>query len=169
MQWRAGLATVTVIAMTAGAAMTTAADREATEEEVAFLDAAMDGDAQLVKECLENGVDVNATYDDDGIGALMQAAAGGHAEVVKVLLDAEAEVDARDREGMTAFLVAVDACGSNHGDIEIEETYWAVMRLLAGAGADVNAKDGEGRTAMAIAKEYEDQRALGVLAELGAR
>jgi ankyrin repeat protein len=70
---------------------------------------------------------------------------------------------------MTAFLVAVDACGSIHGDLEVEEPYWEVMRLLAGAGADVNAKDGEGQTAMAIADCYDDQRAEKVLAELGAK
>jgi ankyrin repeat protein len=167
---RVGLALAVSLAMaTATAIDSAAANREATEEEQGFLDAAMDGDAQLVKEFLEKGVDVNVTYDEDGINALMQAAAGSHAEVVKVLLKAGANVDAKDSKGMTAFLVAVDACGSLHGDLEIEEPYWEVMRLLAGAGADVNAKDGEGQTAMAIADSYDDQRAQKVLTELGAK
>lgn len=165
-----GLALAVFLAMATGTAIhSAAADREATEEEQGFLDAAMDGDVQLVKKFLEKGVDVNATYDEDGINALMQAAAGSHVEVVKVLLAAGAAVDAKDSEGMTAFLVAVDACGNIHGDVEVEEPYWEVMRLLAGAGADVNAKNGEGQTAMAIAQSYDDQRARGVLAELGAK
>ena len=65
--------------------------------------------------------------------------------------------------------MAVDACASNHGDLEIEEPYWVVMRLLAGAGADVNARDAEGQTAMSIASSFDDQRARKVLAELGRR
>lgn len=171
MRWLVGVTLAACVALTTGVANNSvAADQEATEEEQSFLDAAMDGDVRLVQELLEKGVDVNVTYDDeDGTNALMQAAAGSHAEVVKALLEAGAEVDASDSEGMTAFLVAVDACGSTHGDLEIEEPYWAVMRLLAGAGADLNATNAEGQTATAIAKSYDDQRALAVLAELGAR
>jgi ankyrin repeat protein len=156
--------------MANGAAVhSAAADREATQEEQDFLDAAMDGEAELVKEFLEKGVDVNVAYDEEGINALMQAAAGSHVEVVKILLAAGADGDAKAGEGMTALLVAVDACGSIHGDLEVEEPYWEVMRLLAGAGADVNAKDGEGQTAIAIADSYDDERAKKVLAELGAK
>lgn len=169
-RWRVGLALGLSLAMAAAAAVhLAAADREATEEELAFLDAAMDGDAQLVKESLEKGVDVNVTYDEEGTNALMQAAAGSHVEVVKVLLEAGASVDARSSDGMTAFLVAVDACSSNHGDLEIEEPYWDVMRLLARAGADVNAKNGDGQDAVAIAASYGDERMKKVLADLGAR
>lgn len=130
---RVGLALAVSLAMATAAAIdSAAADREATKEEQGFLDAAMDGDAQLVEEFLEKGVDVNVTYDEDGINALMQAAAGSHAEVAKVLLKGGANVDAKDSEGMTAFLVAVDACGSVHGDLEIEEPYgWGLHRELA--------------------------------------
>ena len=169
-RWRSTWA-LTISMALAAAAVTTlaAAGQEATEEEQAFLDAAMDGDVQGVRESLDSGIDVNVTYDDEGVSALMQAAAGSHAELVKFLLEAGAEVDARTSDGMTAFLIAVDACGSNHGDLEIEEPYWKVMRLLAGAGADVNAEDGDGQNAMAIATSYGDERLVKVLAELGAR
>ena len=169
-RWRSTWALTISLALAAVAVTTlAAAGQEATEEEQAFLDAAMDGDVQLVQESLESGIDVNATYDDEGVTALIQAAVGSYAEVVKVLLEAGAEVDARASDGMTAFLIAVEACASNLGDLEIEEPYWQVMRLLAGAGADVNAKNGDGQTAMAIATSYGDQRIVKVLAELGAR
>jgi ankyrin repeat protein len=169
-KWRSTWALTISMALAAVAVTTlAAAGQEATEEEQAFLDAAMDGDVQGVRESLDSGIDVNVTYDDEGVSALMQAAAGSHAELVKVLLEAGAEVDARTSDGMTALLIAVDACGSNHGDLEIEEPYWKVMRLLAGAGADVNAKDGDGQNAMAIATSYGDERLVKVLAELGAR
>lgn len=169
-RWRSTWALTISMALAAVALTTLAtAGQEATEEEQAFLDAAMDGDVRGVRESLDSGIDVNVTYDDEGVSALMQAAAGSHAELVKVLLEAGAEVDARTSDGMTAFLIAVDACGSNHGDLEIEEPYWKVMRLLAGAGADVNAKDGDGQNAMAIATSYGDERLVKVLAELGAR
>ena len=99
----------------------------------------------------------------------MQAAAGSHVEVVKTLLQAKVDVNAQARDGMTALLVAVEACASNHGDLDIEEPYWEVMRLLAKAGADVNSKNEDGQSALVIAKSYEDQRAAKVLTELGAK
>jgi ankyrin repeat protein len=92
-----GLALAVSLALSAGAAIhSAAAAQEATEEEQNFLDAAMDGEVQLVKELLEKGVDVNVTYDEDGINALMQAAAGSHVEVVKALLEAGAKVGAKN-------------------------------------------------------------------------
>jgi hypothetical protein len=63
---RVGLALAVSLALASGAAINSAAaNREATEQEQNFLDAAMDGEVQLVKEFLEKGVDVNVTYDED--------------------------------------------------------------------------------------------------------
>ena len=60
---------------------------------------------------------------------LHQAAALGHAEAIRGLLDKGAAIDARNAKGETALLIATHA---NHVD---------AARVLIEAGADVNAKD----------------------------
>jgi outer membrane protein assembly factor BamB len=68
-----------------------AADRK--EE---FLAAAKKGDAAAVRALLAQGVDVN-TKSPYGVTALAYAADRGHLEVVKVLLEYKADVNAKDR------------------------------------------------------------------------
>ena len=58
----------------------------------------------------------------------------GHADVVRVLLAAKAEVNAKTSEGATALYLASK---SGHAD---------VVRALLAAKADVNAKIGNGTT-----------------------
>jgi uncharacterized protein len=55
---------------------------------------------------------------------LYLASESGHADVVRVLLDAKADVNAKDNHGVTALLEA-----SQHG-------YGDVVRVLKNAGAD---------------------------------
>ena len=62
----------------------------------------------------------------DGVTALMVAAQGGHAEAVRLLLEAGADVLARDDEDQSALLNAV---AGNHGD---------VAYALVEGGADAN-------------------------------
>jgi len=50
-------------------------------------------------------LDVN-TKTSEGITALMYAAKGGHAEVVRVLLDRNADANAKDKDGKTALMLA---------------------------------------------------------------
>jgi ankyrin repeat protein len=52
------------------------------------------------------GIDVNAKDDDDGITALMRAAANGQAAIVERLLAAGADVNAKDNDGETALMFA---------------------------------------------------------------
>jgi ankyrin repeat protein len=165
------LATIfTVLALaafTGGLPGTDARAAEPTEAELTFLDAAMDGDIEMVKECLAKGVDVNATY-DDGTTAMMQAAAGGYPELIRLLLKSGSKVNAKNDDGVNAFLVAADQCAANGGDPDIDEPYYAVLRLLAKAGADMTVRGGEGYTAMEYARHADHQGLVKVLTELGA-
>jgi ankyrin repeat protein len=68
---------------------------------------------------------------------LMVAAAGRPREIVKALLDAGAEVNARDSRGMTALMFAV---ATNRQDAE-------VIKMLLARGADATIKSGAGETA----------------------
>jgi ankyrin repeat protein len=63
-------------------------------------------------------------------GTLIAAALRGDLPRVRVLLDAKAEVNARDSDGKTALMIASEA---GHAD---------VVRVLLDAKADVNAKAG---------------------------
>ena len=68
--------------------------------------------------------------------ALLEAAREGHAEVVRLLLAAEADVNAQTQAGVTSLMWAA---GNGHAD---------VVRLLLAAEADVNAQSQAGSTAL---------------------
>ena len=70
---------------------------------------------------------------------LLEAARDGHAEVVRLLLAAGADVNAQNQFGYTALMGA-----AFHGHFE-------VVRLLLAAGADVNTQDQGGSTALILA------------------
>jgi len=70
----------------------------------------------------------------EGITALMEAGAAGHAPIVQMLLDAGSQVNARSTNGATALF---GACQHNHKD---------VVEILIQAGADINARLKSDRT-----------------------
>ena len=68
---------------------------------------------------------------------------------VKALLDAGADVNAKDKEGHTVLMMAVkySAFGQGKG---VEQ--YKIVQLLVDKGADVNAKQKDGHTALYYAK-----------------
>src|SRR4051812_14806106 len=90
----------------------------------ALLDAAKRGDAAAVKSLLKEGVSPNAAQ-GDGLTALHIAAGQGNLEVVKVLIGAKANVDAKTKIGeYTPLHVAAEAAQG------------LVVKALLDAGAD---------------------------------
>lgn len=77
---------------------------------------------------------------------MINAAKGGNAEKVKLLLEKGADVDAKDNSGNTALIYA-----AVNGHIE-------TVKILVEKGADVNAEDKDGLTALfwAYKKGYPD-------------
>lgn len=75
----------------------------------------------------KNGIDVNSK-DKHGRTSLMRASYGGHAHIVRMLLEKNAEVDTADKFGFTALmhacykgqLLAVDALLSKNADMDIQ-------------------------------------------------
>jgi len=63
-----------------------------------LITAASDGDKRSVKQFLKDGVDVNSR-DWDKTSSMSAAAQAGHFDVVKMLFQAGADVDAQDKVG----------------------------------------------------------------------
>ncbi|MBI5569413.1 MAG: ankyrin repeat domain-containing protein [Desulfomonile tiedjei] len=68
----------------------------------ALLEAARNGQMDLVQSQVQSGVNLNAT-DEDGNTPLMLAAEMGHLEVVNLLLDSGADITTRNKNGATAL------------------------------------------------------------------
>jgi uncharacterized protein len=98
---------------------------------------------ERVRELISQGQDVNEVYNGDFSGwetALHRAAAQGFYDMSEALLDAGADINARDMDEQTPLIVAVE---TNHP---------VTVRLLLDRGADVSIEDINGNTAESIAK-----------------
>jgi ankyrin repeat protein len=102
------------------------------------------GSPDLVRELLTKGADVN-TKNESLETPLMRAE---RFECVVALLDHGAELEAKDKRGMTALMHAV---GTRNVD---------KIRALLRNGALVNARDAAGQTSLTIAKQYSDNHAI---------
>jgi len=105
------------------------------------LDAARQGDTELLRPMLEAGMPVELK-DGKGNTLLMLAAYHGNAETAQLLLDRGAEPDARNDRGQTP-LAGVAFKGHVH-----------VARLLLVAGADPLADQGGGKTPVTFAAMF---------------
>src|SRR5436190_4297894 len=80
-------------------------------QEPPLLTASRTGSAAIVGALLARGADVQAAEPSRGQTALMWAASEGHVDVMRVLLDANANVSAKSKAGFTPLMFA--ARGSN--------------------------------------------------------
>jgi hypothetical protein len=111
-----------------------------------IFDAAVNGNTEFVISYIKSGGDANAVK-SDGVTPLMLAAYFGRTDVMKLLIDAGADVNLKDNiSSETALMMA-----SSRGRVE-------AVRLLIGARANVNARNRDGRTALMYAngKGYSD-------------
>lgn len=100
-------------------------------------------DEDRVKALLDKGADPNST---DGIPVLISAVIIGDAKIVKRLIDARADVNARDSEhGATALMIAIIL------------GYPEIVSVLLNAGADIDLeRESDGATAVSLSKEIAD-------------
>ncbi|MDH3744350.1 MAG: ankyrin repeat domain-containing protein [Acidobacteriota bacterium] len=112
---------------------------EAARAAQALWAAALDGNAEAVREVLDSGADVGAA-DPDGRTALMLAAFNGYTGTVRLLLARGASVADRDSLGRTPLMFASTG---PFGD---------TVELLLESGADPNAvEESEGFTSLMFA------------------
>jgi hypothetical protein len=119
-----------------------------------FKTALQRGDARMVAEFIRAGVALQ--FGPAEYSPLSIAAASGYVEVLRVLLDAHADVDAQDRFGDTALMAAVRG-----GRLE-------AVQLLLDRGASVAMKDTEGHTAMTWAHKAGRASVISALRNAGA-
>lgn len=153
--------------------------------------AALGGQPDVVKLLLDKGLKVDE-INKQGETALMTAAAAGHAEVVQVLLDRGADVNARDVHRRSALNHAVFIRGHveaarvlldggadiNARDDPAERTilmhaaqsgHLEVVQVLLDKGAEVNARDCSGKTALNLAQGKDIEEIEKVLKAHGAK
>jgi len=111
------------------------------------------GDAGRVKRAVWMGADVNGK-NDDGVSPLDLAASRGNVEIVQVLIENKADVNAVETaSGWTPLFHAAEK-----GHVEVAE-------LLIGHGADMAIKDSNERTARDVAAEAGQIQILGTLSQ----
>ena len=117
-------------------------DIEITDKvgENAMMMAALNDDLTIVKILIEKGAEVNKK----GWAPLHYAAANGNDEIVKLLLDHSAYVDAGSPNGTTPLMMA-----ARGGHV-------STVKLLLDNGADINVKNQIGMTALDFAKQYKE-------------
>jgi ankyrin repeat protein len=127
---------------------------------LSFLKAIENNDTVATKLFLEAGMDPNANV--DGITPLMVAATKNRLEIAKSLIDKKANVNAKDKDGLTALHYAV--IGDPNGSASID-----VTKLLIEKGADVNFQSTkDGMTPLMVAVTKGSAEIVKLLLEKGA-
>jgi hypothetical protein len=117
------------------------------------------GQLHRITHLLNKGADPNSwnSSNDGGQHALCVAAGYGHLGIVKMLLNAGADVDNHDSQKCTALHTAV-----RHGNDEI-------VTMLVLAGADVNARDQRDETPLMMAFSGKHASTVALLLAAGAK
>lgn len=116
-----------------------------------LLQASHRGLTDIVKAILEKHVANGSKADfldaasEDGITPLTAASSEGHTECVKLLVDAKADINAKDKDSTTS-LMAASARG-----------HFDVASIILAAGADVNDQNLDGHTALMFAYNGKNQ------------
>jgi len=92
--------------------------------------------------------------DDDM--ALIEASSSGYPDIVKILLDNGADVNAKNNDNSTALMEVINC----HKDIDmpwykVEHNIIKIVKILLDNGADVNAKNSNNETALQIANKTD--------------
>lgn len=152
--------------------------RRAEHDDETLRLAALEGDADKARAAIAQGADVNRRA-TDGQTPLLDAAQRGHAEVVRVLLDAGADPRITDSGNMTStpahkaaymghadvarLLVAdprleLNVQGPYNGYTPLHDAVWhghvEAARVFVEAGARMDLRDLCGRTPLDMAREY---------------
>lgn len=117
--------------------------------------AAAQGNVTLLSMLLnEEGLDINYSC-EDGHSALYSAAKNGHTDCVRLLLNAEARVDAADKNGFTPLCAAA------------AQGHFECIELLTAYDADINHAAAGGQTPLYLACKNGNTECIRLLLEAG--
>ena len=122
-----------------------------------LLEAALLGHVKTLKFLLAHGTDVNYQDERYGATALHTASQGGQENIVQLLLERDADVNLKSKEGNTPLMAA--AYNRHEG----------VVKLLLAAGAEVNAQNRADETALSLAREERQEGIIQLLLQAGAK
>ena len=117
-----------------------------TPKEKRFLKAAEDGNFKKIKSIIDKEVNIKnliETKDKENNTALILASKFGYIEVVKILIENGANINAKNNDNSTAL-------------IEASSFYYETVKILIENGADINSKDNGGTTALMNASTEDD-------------
>jgi ankyrin repeat protein len=123
----------------------------------ALIDAVTSGDNGQVRILLAKGADVDVKNGFLGWSAIRWAAQKGYADTVILLADHDADVNSRDKGGLTVLMSM-----AMNGRTDI-------VRMLVAKGADVNARTASGETALSYAVGNGHGDVIRILKEAGAK
>ena len=117
--------------------------------------AAASGSTVSVSAILHRPQNPNMNSTNNGMPPLLMAACSGHLEVVQLLLEAEARIDATDNEGNTALICAA------------YRRHFDMVQLLLQAGSSTNVANVYGETALICASVRGNTGIARLLVEAG--
>ena len=116
---------------------------------------------ELIQLMIESGQNLNESIDDSGMTPLLVVAHEADPELVLQLVEAGADVNQANSEGMTPLMAACDA-------EEEVDTVLEVIATLVEAGADINAMSKNGITPLFLAVCWDEEEIAEALIENGA-
>jgi ankyrin repeat protein len=118
-------------------------------------EAAKNPDPEVLRQLLQQAVDVNLVDENGWTGLMWAAAKNSNPEVIKLFIKYGADVNAPTTIGWSVSMLA--AMYNQNPEI---------IRTLAKEGADLNAKDAEGNSVLEYAAENRNPEVLKVVEEL---
>ena len=112
-----------------------------------------------IRDLLQGSADCN-TRNAEGATLLIQAAEIGNLELVKMLIEAGADVNATDPQGWTALMKAL----YNH---DLDRGFPEIVSALIDAGADIEIQIGYGIRPLMLAAGYGEAGVVDVLLKAG--
>ena len=134
----------------------------------ALIWAASEGRLDVTKVLLAKGADVNVMHKQSYVTPLMAAAFSGHAELVQLLLTKGSKINAKNVDGITALMLAIEGLSSSKS-LGANKGIVATVKILLDNGADVSQKDNRGETALMWANEKGLTDIVQLLEKAGAK
>jgi ankyrin repeat protein len=151
-------------------ALFTSSEQKKWSDIQALLYSSRNGNTAIIIFLVESGVDVNIIFDD--LTFLMEATRNHQLSSVQTLLELGANVNIKNRFGITALILSVRFRNSIEAKRKMKgennEEQLKVVNIILNANANINDRDNDGKTALIHAAEFSSPQILKLLIDFGA-